>query len=91
MNIKFTKKILQVGERKKSKKLHKDKHEQTNDRLIKIVSRGGFGGGGGGGGGGAGGRTPSPPQGFEPLRTQRVHPLVLFKKSIFGRPTLKFF
>ena len=43
----------------------------------------------GGGGGGGGGRPP--PQGFEPLPTQRVPPLALFKKSIFGRPTLKFF
>ena len=43
-------------------------------------------------GGGRGGRTPPPPppQGFEPLPTQRVPPLVLFKKSIFGRPTLNF-
>ena len=37
-----------------------------------------------------GGRAP-PPQGFDPLPTQRVPPLVLFKKSNFGRPTLKFF
>ena len=40
---------------------------------------------------GGGGRTP-PPQGFDPLPTQRVlTPLILFQKSIFGRPTLKFF
>ena len=45
-------------------------------------TRGGFRGGGG--------RSP-PPQGFDPLPTQRVPPLILFKKSIFGRPTLKFF
>ena len=45
---------------------------------------------GGGLWGGGGGRTPSP-QEFEPLPTQRVPPLVLFKKSIFGLPTLKFF
>ena len=44
---------------------------------------GGFRGGGGG--------RPPPPQGFDPLPTQRVPPLVLFKKSIFGRPTFKFF
>ena len=46
----------------------------------------------GGGGGRGGGRTPpfSPPQGFDPVPTQRVPPLVLFKISIFGRPTLKF-
>ena len=31
------------------------------------------------------------PQGFDHLPTQRVPPLVLFKKSIFGRPTLKCF
>ena len=46
------------------------------------------------GGGRGGGRPPPPPplpQGFEPLPTQRVPPLVLFKKSIFGRPTLKIF
>ena len=30
-------------------------------------------------------------KGFDHLPTQRVPPLVLFKKSIFGRPTLKFF
>ena len=42
------------------------------------------------GGGGAGGRTP-PLQGFDPLPTQRVPPLILFQKSFFGRPTLKFF
>ena len=29
-------------------------------------------------------------QGFDPLPTQKVPPLVLFKKSIFGRPTLKY-
>ena len=42
------------------------------------------------GGGGGGGRTPTP-QGFDPLPTQRVPPLILFQKSIFGRPTLNFF
>ena len=31
------------------------------------------------------------PQGFDSLPTQRVPPLILFQKSIFGRPTLKFF
>ena len=45
---------------------------------------------GGAGGGGGVGRLPFP-QGFEPLPTQRVPPLVLFKKTIFGRLTLKFF
>ena len=35
-------------------------------------------------------RFPSP-HGFDPLPTQRVPPMVLFKKSIFGRPTQKFF
>ena len=46
------------------------------------IPRGGFRGAG---------RTP-PPQGFDPLPTQRVlTPLILFQKSIFGRPTLKFF
>ena len=50
------------------------------------------GGGGGGGGGGVGGVDAPPlPQGFEPLPTQMVPPVVLFKKSVFGRPTLKFF
>ena len=29
-------------------------------------------------------------KGFDHLPTQRVPPLVLFKKSIFGRPTLNF-
>ena len=40
--------------------------------------------------GGAGG-ADAPPQGFDPLPTQRVPPLILFQKSIFCRPTLKFF
>ena len=48
-----------------------------------MTSRGGFRGGGG--------RTPPPPQGFDLLPTQRVPPLTLFQKSIFGRLTLKFF
>ena len=43
------------------------------------------------GGGGGGKRTPPLPHGFDPLPTQRVPPLILFQKSIFGRPTLKFF
>ena len=30
-------------------------------------------------------------QGFEPMPTQKVPPLVLVKKSIFGRPTVKLF
>ena len=42
------------------------------------------------GGGGVCGRS-NPPQGFDPLPTQRVPSLKLFQKSIFGRPTLKFF
>ena len=46
-------------------------------KKIYIITRGGFRGGGGFR------RTPS--QGFDPLPTQ------LFKKSTFGRPTLKFF
>ena len=38
--------------------------------------------------GGGGGRTPPPP----PLRDSTpCRPKVLFKKSTFGRPTLKFF
>ena len=37
------------------------------------------------GGAGCGGRLL--PQGFDPLPTQRVPPLILFQKSIFGRPT----
>ena len=45
----------------------------------------------GGGGGGGGGADAPLPQGFDPLPTQRVPPLILFQKSIFGRPTLKFF
>ena len=49
-----------------------------------CANRGGFRGGGGGG-------DAPPPQGFDPLPTQRVPPLILFQKSIFGRPTLKFF
>ena len=32
----------------------------------------------------AGADNPPPPQGFDPLPTQRVPPLVLFKKSIFA-------
>ena len=43
----------------------------------------GFRGGGGGGGGGA--DAPFP-RGFDPLPTQRVPPLGLFKKCISGRP-----
>ena len=39
---------------------------------------------------GGGFRMP-PAQRFDPLPTQRVPPLVLFKKSIFGRLTLKVF
>ena len=38
-----------------------------------------------------GGAADAPPQGFDTLPTQRVPPLVLFKKPIFGRPTLKVF
>ena len=38
-------------------------------------------------GGGRGADAP-PPQGFDTLPTQRVPPLILFQKSIFGRPTL---
>ena len=38
-----------------------------------------------------GGRTLPLPQGFDPPPTQRVNPLILFQKSIFGRPTLKLF
>ena len=49
---------------------------------MKLI-RGGFRGGK------AGGRSLPPPQGFDPLPTQKVSTLVLFKKSIFGRPTLK--
>ena len=30
-------------------------------------------------------------QGFDPLPTQSVPPLILFQKSSFGRPTLKLF
>ena len=43
-----------------------------------------------GGGGGGRGQTPFT-QGFDPVPTQRVPPLILFKKSIFGQPTLKIF
>ena len=39
----------------------------------------------------AGGGADAPPQGFDPLPTQMVPILVLFQKSIFGRPNLKFF
>ena len=42
-------------------------------------------------GGFRGGGADAPPQGFDPLPTQRVPPLILFQKSLFGRPTLKFF
>ena len=52
-----------------------------------VGNRGGFRGGGGG----READAPPPPQGFDPLPTQRVPPLILFLKSIFGRPTLKFF
>ena len=37
------------------------------------------------------GADASFPQGFDPLPTQRVPPLVFSKESVFGRPTLKFF
>ena len=49
-----------------------------------VIFRGGFGGWGGGGGGGEGVDTLFSLQEFDPLPTQRVPPLVLFKKSIFG-------
>ena len=54
--------------------------------LMRSICRGGFRGGAGGGGG-----ADAPPQGFDPLPTQRVPPLMLFQKSLFGQPTLKFF
>ena len=39
------------------------------------------------GGRGGGGRTPPPPQGFDPLPTQRVRPLILFRNpSLADRP-----
>ena len=65
----------------------KVRHEETNREATKDenkaeLTRGGFRGGGG--------RTPPSPQGFDPLPTRRVPPLILFQKSIFGRPTLKF-
>ena len=42
--------------------------------------------------GGKGGRPPPPPpSGNRPPVDPKGPPLVLFKKSIFGRPTLKFF
>ena len=44
-----------------------------------------------GGGEGAGRGEQPPSQGFDPLLTQIVPPLVLLKKFIFGQPTLKFF
>ena len=54
------------------------------ESAYNAMFRGGFRGGGG--------RTPPPsPQGFDPLPTQRVPPLILFQKSIFGGSTLKFF
>ena len=63
-----------------------EKHKVTP--LAKIVSEY-FDSGADLGGGGVG--RPPPPQGFDILPTQRVPPLILFQKSIFGRPTLKFF
>ena len=51
---------------------------------VTVVSRGGFRGG-------RGGADAPSPQGFDPLPTQRVPPLILFQKSIFGGSTLKFF
>ena len=69
-----------VGNKKKTDQLFQKKK-------TAHISRGGFRGGGGG----AGGRPLPSPQGFDPLPTQRVPPLILFKKSIFGPPTLKFF
>ena len=56
---------------------------------MMMVFRGGFWGGGAGGGGG-GGRTPFS-QGFDPLPTQRVPPLILFQKSLFWPTDPKIF
>ena len=42
------------------------------------------------GGGGGGGRTPFT-SGIRPPADPKGPPLILFQKSIFGRPTLKFF
>ena len=50
-------------------------------QTINVTIRSGFSRRGGGGG-----RTPLPRR-FDQLPTQRVHPLVLFKKSMFDRPT----
>ena len=56
-------------------------------RVRTFSCSGEFRGGGRRGGGGA----DAPLQGFHPLPTQRVPPLMLFHKSIFGRTTLRFF
>ena len=53
---------------------------QKLEQNFMIMIRGGFRGG-----------ALTPLQGFDPLPTQRVPPLVLFKKSIFGLQTLKLF
>ena len=55
-----------------------------------LNHRGGFREGERGGGGGGGGRTPSS-SGIRPPADPKGPPLILFQKSIFGRPTLKFF
>ena len=57
------------------------------DLSVEIRMQGRIWGGGADLGGGGGRKPPS--QGFDPLPTLRVPPLVLFKKSIFGQPTLK--
>ena len=62
------------------------KHKWSSSTGVLFGRRGGFRGEGRGGWG----RTPSL-QGFEPLPTQRVPPLVLFKKSIFAYRSQKFF
>ena len=55
--------------------------KQTTVKKVRFSPGADLGGGGG---------RPSSPQGFDPLPTERVPPSILFQKSIFGRPTLKF-
>ena len=80
----FRKKLVRVIQKTFS---NKNFPEDFATVPLSLDSGADLGGGGGGGGGGA----DASPQGFDPLPTQRVPPLILFQKSIFGGPTLKFF
>ena len=79
-------KVHVLGEKPKSFSNLLSFFYSTYRSLILLIQGADLGGGGGGGGG-----RPPFSQGFDTLPTQRVPPLVLFKKSTFGRPNLKFF